>query len=264
MRRCSSSDCAANSRVARHRLGRQRARGERRRGAAGTAPGRTPGSSGRAQAPSREARAPTAGTTGRATRASRPRGPRRSCSPPWASSSAAAMGSHSASSASPQSCGATVSPIAVQAGGRVAAAFRDPALVARRRGDLLRTVGRAVAQQAMEQEDVDEADRRRADADRLERIDVQAAHLDVLDAAVAQRVPGSARRGGSCAWAGWSRRTRSRSAGASWRAGGSRRRRAGRWPRTAGYGSASARCSAAAYPRRSLKLTAIDACASLW
>ncbi len=39
----------------------------------------------------------------------------------------------------------------------------------------------------MEQEDVDQPDRRRVDAERKERIDVQAAHLDVLDAVSAQR-----------------------------------------------------------------------------
>ena len=78
-------------------------------------------------------------------------------------------------------------------------------------------------EQAMQQEDVEEAAGRRGDADRRERIEVHQAHLDVLDAALAQRVQralaglDARASGGSC------RRTRSRSAAAWSRAGGSRR-----------------------------------------
>src|SRR5467141_4267655 len=67
-------------------------------------------------------------------------------------------------------------------------AQRDALLVAPYCGDLLRRVGRAVCEQAVQQEQVEEAAGRRPDADRAERIEVHQAHFDVLDAAAAQGV----------------------------------------------------------------------------
>jgi hypothetical protein len=40
----------------------------------------------------------------------------------------------------------------------------------------------------VQQEDIEEGDRARADADRLERIEVEATHFHVFDATLAQRV----------------------------------------------------------------------------
>ena len=99
-------------------------------------------------------------------------------------------------------------------------------LVAAERGNLLGRVRRAVAQKALHQEQVDEAHGRRFDAHRHERVEVDAAHLDVFDAALTQRVQ---RRspGKITAWAGWCRRTRSRSAAGWWRTGCIRRRGCG-------------------------------------
>ena len=56
-----------------------------------------------------------------------------------------------------------------------------------------------------------------------ERVEVHQAHLDVLDAALAQRVQRPLAGPDARAWAGWCRRTRSRSAAGWWRAAGSRR-----------------------------------------
>ena len=69
-----------------------------------------------------------------------------------------------------------------------AAARRGAVLVARQLGNLFPGVRRAVAQQAMQQKHVEKTQCRRADADALERVQIHAAHLDVFDAALAQRV----------------------------------------------------------------------------
>jgi hypothetical protein len=47
--------------------------------------------------------------------------------------------------------------------------------------------GGTLAQQAMQQEDIDEANVIGADADRMEWIDIHTAHLDILDTALAKR-----------------------------------------------------------------------------
>src|SRR2546426_115707 len=78
--------------------------------------------------------------------------------------------------------------ISLQLQSRLPPAQRDALLVAPYRGDLLRGVGRAVGEQAVQQEQVEEAAGRRPDADRAERVEVHQAHFDVLDAALAQRV----------------------------------------------------------------------------
>ena len=101
----------------------------------------------------------------------------------------------------------------------LAAEGRGLVLVAAQRGNLLRRVGRAVGEQAMQQEDIEEADVLRRDADRHEGIEVEQPHFDVFDAALAQRMQRPLARDGSRAWAGWCRRTRSRSAAGWWRAG---------------------------------------------
>ena len=69
---------------------------------------------------------------------------------------------------------------------RLAAARCGALLVADDRRELLRRVGRAVAEQAVQQEHVEEAHRACGDADRLERIQVHQPDLDVLDATTAQ------------------------------------------------------------------------------
>ncbi len=74
----------------------------------------------------------------------------------------------------------------LQAG--LAAAGGHALLVAAELGNLVGRVERALVEQAVQQEDVDHAHRGRRDAGRHERIEVHAAHLDVLDAAFAQRV----------------------------------------------------------------------------
>jgi hypothetical protein len=75
---------------------------------------------------------------------------------------------------------------AVQPG--LAAAGGGQVLVVRQFADLLGRVGRAVAEQAVQQEHVEEAQRLGVDADGLERVEVHQAHLDVLHPALAQRV----------------------------------------------------------------------------
>src|SRR2546427_11131963 len=75
--------------------------------------------------------------------------------------------------------------IFLQLKSRLPPAQRDALLVAPYRGDLLRRVGRAVGEQAVQQEQVEEAAGRRPDADRAERIEVHQAHFDVPDAAPA-------------------------------------------------------------------------------
>ena len=54
--------------------------------------------------------------------------------------------------------------------------------------DFLRCVGRAFAQQAMQQEDVEKMHRPRGDADGAKGIEIHQTNLDVLDTAIAQRV----------------------------------------------------------------------------
>src|SRR5918994_1685445 len=71
---------------------------------------------------------------------------------------------------------------------RYAAPPRAAQLVARDGKELLRRVGRAVLEQAVQQQDVEEAHGLRRDADRHERVEVHQPHLDVLDAALAQGV----------------------------------------------------------------------------
>src|SRR5207302_8551528 len=82
----------------------------------------------------------------------------------------------------------TLLGVAVELQARLAAAQRDALLVAPHRGNLLRRVGRAVGEQAVQQEHVEQAAGRRPDADRAERIEVHQAYFDVLDAAAAQGV----------------------------------------------------------------------------
>ena len=69
---------------------------------------------------------------------------------------------------------------------RLASARGDGELVLGHGRELLRCIGRAVAEQAMQQEHVEEAHRVGGDPDRHERIEVHQPHLDILDAAVAQ------------------------------------------------------------------------------
>jgi hypothetical protein len=69
-----------------------------------------------------------------------------------------------------------------------AAARCDALLVARDRADFLRRVGRAFAQHAVQEENIEQAHRLRSDAGRRERVEVHQAHLDVFHAALAQRV----------------------------------------------------------------------------
>src|SRR5690242_3528715 len=61
-------------------------------------------------------------------------------------------------------------------------------LVACERSDFLRRVRRAVAEQAVQQEDVEKPDHGSSDAYGFERIEIHATHLDVLDAPLPQRV----------------------------------------------------------------------------
>ena len=190
-----------------------------------TARARTGRASCRDRAPSPRARAPTASRRDRRAPQRRSPAHRDARGRRIAASCAAAMGAHSARISPPHSRSVT-SPgprSSESPGSRPRAATRC----------LLRTtaasssgrVGRAFVQQTVQQEHVEKAHRVRGDADRVKGIEVHQAHLDVLDAAVAQRVqrplagPDHALRAGSC------RRTRSRSAAGSWRAGGSRRRR---------------------------------------
>ena len=61
-------------------------------------------------------------------------------------------------------------------------------LVTRIGGDFLRRVVRAFAQQAMQEEHIEQPDRGCRDAHRLERVEVHQAHFHVLDAAFPQRM----------------------------------------------------------------------------
>jgi hypothetical protein len=108
--------------------------------------------------------------------------------PPSCESSLAAAGAHSARISRPHSFSGTSLAVARKHEARLASARRDAVLVARDRGDLGRRVGRALGEQAIKQEDVEEAAGRRGDADRRERVEVHEAHLDILDAALAQGV----------------------------------------------------------------------------
>ena len=139
-------------------------------------------------APSRAARAPTASTTDR--RARRPR--RRRASPYRArvvrrierGGDRRALREHLAAPVDERRLAAP----AFEPQSRLAAARGDALLVASERGDLLRRVRRAVAQQAMQQVHVEQVHRCGHDADGQERVEVHEPHLDVLDAALAQRV----------------------------------------------------------------------------
>mmetsp|Transcript_49007 Transcript_49007/g.115102 ORF Transcript_49007/g.115102 Transcript_49007/m.115102 type:complete len:356 (+) Transcript_49007:1851-2918(+) len=71
---------------------------------------------------------------------------------------------------------------------RLAAMAGDAMLVAGVGRDLLGRVPGAVAVQAMQQEGIEHPHRVGADADRLEGVEVHQPHLDVLDAALAQRM----------------------------------------------------------------------------
>ncbi len=71
---------------------------------------------------------------------------------------------------------------------RLAAAQRDRLLVAAERRDLLWRVVGALVEQAVQEEDVEKAHGARADADGDKRIEVHEPDLDILDAALAQRV----------------------------------------------------------------------------
>ena len=77
---------------------------------------------------------------------------------------------------------------AYQAQIRIAPAFGDTVLVAGVGDNFLAVVVRAVLEQTVQQEYVEKTCRLLTDADRRERIEVHAAHLDVFNAAFAQRV----------------------------------------------------------------------------
>ena len=70
----------------------------------------------------------------------------------------------------------------------LAPAFGRLVLVVLEFGNFRRGVGRAVGQQAVQQEHVEQAHGLRRDAHGLERVEVHQAHLDVLHAALAQRM----------------------------------------------------------------------------
>ena len=78
--------------------------------------------------------------------------------------------------------------LAHKAQSRLATARGDALGVADDGSDFLRRVGRAFAEQAVQQEHVEKTHRARGDADCAKGIEVHQAHLDVLDAAVAQGV----------------------------------------------------------------------------
>ena len=77
---------------------------------------------------------------------------------------------------------------AVQSRSRVAPRLGDQPLIAGGRPDLAGRIARTVAQQAVQQEDVEQANRVGVDPEGHEGIDVQAPDFDVLDAALAQRM----------------------------------------------------------------------------
>src|SRR3989304_6914910 len=77
-----------------------------------------------------------------------------------------------------------------EAHARLAAARGGTQYVTRHDVELLRGIRRTVAKQAMQEKDVEKAHRVRRDADRAEWIEVHHAHLDVLDAALAQGMQG--------------------------------------------------------------------------
>ena len=66
--------------------------------------------------------------------------------------------------------------------------FGHLVLVASQGADFSHAVGLAVAAQAMQQEHIEKTDRLGRNADRFERVEVHAAHFDIFDPALAQRI----------------------------------------------------------------------------
>src|SRR5690606_33059869 len=77
--------------------------------------------------------------------------------------------------------------IATQLQAGFPAPLRDGVLVARQLGDLFRGVFRTVREQAVQQEYVEEVGGFDSEPDRAEGVEIETAHLDVLDAGTSQR-----------------------------------------------------------------------------
>ena len=134
---------------------------------------------------------------------------------------------------------------------RVAAGFDDALLIAAHLARFLAAVRRTVAQQTVQQERIDEADLFRVDANGQERIEVDAAYFDILDARLPSVRRSDVRSSRCCASAGWCRRTRSRSAAAWSTAAGTRRPPSRRSARTADRVASSRRAANARIARAS-------------